>query len=286
MPPIPLPSISGQAGYGGSAVNFDGTLFASVDNHKDSVYIYHVDAKGERTAAPVVFGSPPLVYTGITEGQLWGPRFVCFVHRRMEETLLIGDFFNLRLVEVKVTGEFLRAIAIPDRRGKPLQFTYCSKRDIIVVSLGAHHTVVLDYASGLTATGVKITADSDYILFSDFYENSLKKFNAATGAFITDVVLEGILWPLDVLQMEDGCVLLAQQGCADGNSIVFLGADGSTVEKFFFCSANGNILKPVTLSYSPLFHGVIMKCFDGGVYLLRDAWSHSSRCAWLSASCI
>jgi hypothetical protein len=61
----------------------------------------------------------------------------------------------------------------------------------------------------------------------------------------------------------------------DGGSVVCVGKDGVTVKN--------DIIPSVSLSYSPSLNGVVVKSLEGGVFLLRDAWMHSSRCAWLSA---
>ena len=82
-----LPSISGHKGYGGIAVNVDGTLFASVDDDQHCVYIYSVDGAGKRTADPVVVGTAGTA--GSAHVQLNDPRFACFVHRHGIDPLLI-----------------------------------------------------------------------------------------------------------------------------------------------------------------------------------------------------
>jgi hypothetical protein len=75
-----------------------------------------------------------------------------------------------------------------------------------------------------------------------------------------------------VLQCEDGSIVVAHE---DGVRCV--GKDGATVQNInvAFC--------PYSLSYSPSLNGVVVKCFDGSVFVLRDAWSQSLRCAWVHA---
>jgi DNA-binding beta-propeller fold protein YncE len=284
--PIPIPS---HAGYGGIAVNLDGTLVASVDYFQHYVYICSV---ADPTARPFVVGTRHT--SGSAHGQLHSPVSACFVHRDGVDTLLITDSGNNRVVEVTASGKFMRAIAVD---GHPRSI---AERDgVIAVSLwGAHSVVLLQYESGTmkpevtigsgtfgnadgqlnTAMGVSFTADGHNILVADCGNHRVSKFSTDSGAFIAHAISNGIFYPFDVLQCEDGSMVVAHD---DG--VVCVGKDGVTVQKITIRSASGDVLVPRSLSYSPSLNGVVVKCFEGGVFVLRDAWSHSLRCEWVHA---
>lgn len=126
LPAIPLFSLRG---YGGIAINVDGSLLASVDSDQHCVYIYSVDGAGECLADPVVVGT-----RGKADGEYRSPRFACFVRRGGRDTLLICDRGNHRVVEVTANGAFLRAIAMP-YGSHPWGIAYCVTSDVIAVSL-------------------------------------------------------------------------------------------------------------------------------------------------------
>jgi hypothetical protein len=65
---------------------------------------------------------------------------------------------------------------------------------------------------------------------------------------------------------------------AHRDGVTCVGKDGVTVQKF---SVSSGAL--CSLSYSPSLNGVVVKCDDGSVFVLRDAWSHSLRCKWVQA---
>jgi hypothetical protein len=218
------------------------------------------------------------------------------VKRTGLDTLLICDSDNDRVVEVTSSGVFLRAIWVK-RCSFPFGIAYCGTRDVIAVSLmDAQAVILLHYESGAvkadltigSGTGVKgkgdgqlasprgvsFTADSRYLLVADWMNHRVCKFSAVTGAFIAHVatcVENGILYPNDVLQMQDGSVVVAVEGAA----VVCVGADGVTLQRTVISSA-------YSLAYSPSLKGVIVQTCLQGVFFMRD-WIHSSRCAWLSA---
>ena len=246
-------------------------------------------------ADAVVFGTP--WSAGFSHGQLNHPRFACFVHRNGVDTLLICDWGNDRIVEVSAGGEFCRAIAFK-KYSRPWGVAYCGTSDVIVVSLSeASAVVLLQYESGAvnvtigsgcgsgdgqlsSPTGVSFTTDGRYILVADCWNHRASKFSAASGAFITHVISNGISHPSDVLQREDGSMVVAQgyHGCA---KVVCVGHDGGTVQIIMIPSQSGGASIPYSLSSS--LNGLGVKTFDGTVFLLRDAWMFSTRCAWLSA---
>ena len=96
----------------------------------------------------------------------------------------------------------------------------------------------------------------------------------------------GIHCPRDALPCEDGSIAVAQgyRGSASV-SVVCVGQDGVTLENVIIPSTSGGTvnLAPLSLSHSLSVNGVLVKTLEGGVFLLRDAWVASSRCAWLSA---
>jgi DNA-binding beta-propeller fold protein YncE len=245
----------------------------------------------DRTADPVVVGTSGT--KGSAHGELDNPTFVCFVHRDGVDTLLICDWGNDRVVEVTVRGEFLRAIALPDG-SHPYGIAYDGTSDVIAVSLtDAHAVVLLQYETGAVKPevtigsgtygnadgklslpkGVAFTVDGRYILVADPWNDRVSKFSAASGAFVAHVVSNGIRYPTDVLQCEDGSIVVAHE---DG--VTCMGKDGVTVQNITISSD-----VPCSLSNSPSLNGVVVKCFKGSVFVLRDAWSHSLRCEWVHA---
>jgi DNA-binding beta-propeller fold protein YncE len=277
--------IRGHAGGGGIAVNVDGTLLASMDYFQHCVYIYNV---ADGTLDPIVVGTAGTA--GVAQGELDCPAFTCFVHRDGVDTLLICDRFNDRVVEVTARGEFMRAIAVD---GRP--WGIAERDGVIAVSLlGAHMMVLLQYETGSVkpevtigsgtagnadgqlhyAMGVSFTRDGRHILVADCFNNRVSKFSAASGAFVAHVVSNGISYPSDVLQCEDGSIVVAHE---DG--VTCVGKDGVTVQNITI-SSDGD---PCSLSYSPSLNSVVVKCFDSRVFVLRDAWSHSLRCVWVHA---
>jgi DNA-binding beta-propeller fold protein YncE len=288
LPPFPIPAefIRGYAGYGGIAVNVDGTLFASVDRDAHCVYIYNATA-----ADPIVVGTPHT--SGSAHGELAYPRSACFVHRDGVDTLLICDYGNNRVVEVTARGEFMRAIALPE---DSWPYGIAERDGAIAVSLFGNHVVVqLQYESGAVKpevtigsgtsgnadgqlrypTGVAFTVDGRYILVADYHNHRVSKFSAASGAFVAHVISNGITWPTDLLQCEDGSMVVAHR---DG--VTCMGKDGVvTVQNITISSGSS----PWSLSHSPSWNGVVVKCYDGSVFVVRDAWSHSLRCTWVQA---
>jgi hypothetical protein len=143
LPAIPLSAVSAGGGLGGVAVNFDGTLFASVRRNEHCVHMYSIDSAGKRPVDAVVFGTPGT--PGSAYGQLIYPRHACFVHHDGIDTLLLCDAGNDRVVEVTVSGIFLRAIAVEN----PYSIAHCGINDVIAVSQSHANTVVLlQYESG------------------------------------------------------------------------------------------------------------------------------------------
>lgn len=289
LPAIPLPYLKSKTvGYGKIAANIDGTLLASVESRQHCVYIYSVDSAGEHTADPIVFGT--VFAPGNADGQLHIPSSACFVHRGGSggDSLLICDYGNSRIVEVTVRGIFLRAIPLDM---SPWSIAYSRTRDVIIVA-GSQNFIQLQYESGALQPefipaeeqrpqNVTFTNDGDCILVADFTKHCVSKISALTGAFIAHVATReanGILHPQDVLECDDG-------------SLLVLGVDGQMVKMILGLQLQHSFQypfqqQPYSMCSSPLFGGVIVKCYDGSVFLLRDAWVHSSRCAWLSALCM
>jgi DNA-binding beta-propeller fold protein YncE len=283
-----MPWTSIPTDVGGVAVNYDGTLYASANLHEHCVYIYRVDCLGKRTAdVRVVVGAPP--FPGYADGYLYFPRFLCFVRRHDVDTLLICDWGNSRVVEVGTNGVFLRTIAVSSN---PYGIAYCGTGDVIAVSLFHDHSVVLLHyeSGGLKAEaaisgepmGVSFTVDGRYLLATDHKNHRVSTFSAVSGAFVAHVPTEvtGIVCPRDVLQCADGSIVVAQHGKV---SVVSLTEGGAPLENIIFPSATAGSECPFSLAFSPALGTVVVKTFEGNMFLLRDAWILSSRCAWLSA---
>jgi DNA-binding beta-propeller fold protein YncE len=286
LPPIPIPSEikRGYAGHGAIAANVDGALVASVDSKKHCVYIFNA---ADRTADAIIVGTAGTA--GAAYGQLHSPVSACFVHRDGVYTLLICDHSNDRVVEVTARGEFMRAIAV---EGRP--YGMAERDGVIAVSMwaAAHVVVLLQHESGAVKTevtigsgtsrradgqlwcpaGIAFTTDGRYILVADYLNNRVSKFSAASGAFVAHVGLNGISNPSDVLQCEDGSIVVAH-----GDGVARVGNAGVTVQNIIISGI------PWSLSNSPPLNGIIVKCYDGSVFVLRDAWSHSLRCEWVQA---
>jgi DNA-binding beta-propeller fold protein YncE len=283
LPPIRSDIIRGYAGSGGNAVNVDGTLVASVDSRQNCVYIYNAT---DLTADPVVVGTAGT--SGSAHGELNCPTSACFVHRDGVDTLLICDCNNNRVVEVSVRGQFLRAIVVD---GRP--WGVAERDGVIAVSLAeADVVVLLQYETGAVKPevtigsgtegnadgelhcpmGVTFTADGRYILVADWWNRRVSKFSATSGAFIAHVISNGKFHPRDALPCEDGSIVVAHM-----KGVACVGKDGVTVQNITISSG------PHSLSYSPSLDGVVVKCRDGSVFVLRDAWSHSLRCTWVQA---
>jgi DNA-binding beta-propeller fold protein YncE len=208
------------------------------------------------------------------------------------DTLFICDWGNGRVVEVTVRGEFMRAIALPEDSHP---YGIAERDGVIAVSLRSSHAVVLlQYESGAVKPevtigsgtagnadgqlrhpmGVTFTTDGRYILVADWGNYRVSKFSAASGTFVAHVISSGISYPRDVLQCEDGSIVVTS---GNGN-VACVGKDGVTVQNIAISSD-----PPWSLSNSPSLNGVVVKCRDGGVFVLHDAWSHSLRCEWVHA---
>jgi DNA-binding beta-propeller fold protein YncE len=134
--------------------------------------------------------------------------------------------------------------------------------------------------------GVTFTADGRYILVVDGANDRVSKFSAASGAFIAHVAtkaVNGIWYPSDVLQCEDGSIVVAHDG--SDASVVCVGEDGVTVKNIIIPSTSGGAVYPYSFSHSMSLGGVVVKTTRGS-FLLRDAWMSSNRSAWLSALAI
>jgi DNA-binding beta-propeller fold protein YncE len=300
LPATPLLVFPDDRNLGGIAMNVSGTLLASVNFDQHCLYICSVDRSGELTTDAVVVGTPGI--RGSAHGQFDSPASACFVHRNGIDTLLIADTGNRRVVEVSASGVFLRAIAV--KTGSSGHIAYSGVADVIAVSLRAAHAVVLlQYESGAVMPevtigsgtgargrgdgqldyphGVTFTADGRYILVADFYNHRVSKFSASSGAFIAHVISKGISYPRDVLECEDGSIVVAQ-GRVYEASVVCLGEDGLSVQDVFTPSPNGRAFTPFSLSHSSFLNGLVVKTM-GGSFLLRDVWMCSNRRAWLTA---
>lgn len=283
LPAVPLSFPKIIVGDSGIAANIDGSLMAFVDSSQNCVFICSVDSAGDCTAEPIV----------VRGGQFWFPISACFVRRGGADSLLITDGGSAQVVEATTGGKIMRAIPCDSF---VTHVAYCGETDVIAVA-GRHKVVLLQYETekvlATIGTGFKgpaddqlnfpqsvaFTADGECIVVADEGNHRVSKFSAVTGAFISHVVSSGITFPIDVLPCDDGSLLVAQGRFTEYASIVRV-KDGVIVEKVVCGNA------PVSLCSSQVCGGVIVKCKDRSVYLLRDAWLHGSRCAWLSATCV
>jgi hypothetical protein len=254
LPATPFSAISSvpSGGLGGVAMNARGTLIAFSLRDQHCVHIYSVV---ELSADPVVIGTAGI--RGSAHGHLDDPAFVCFVHRNGVDTLLICDADNDRIVEVTPIGDFCRAILV-EAGGIPCGIAYCGVGDVIAVSLnGADALVLLQYESGAVKPeviigsglglpgngegqlrfplGVTFTADGRYILVADCGNHRVSKFSTASGAFISHVATNAaneIYLPTDVLQCEDGSIVVAQRRGDGVGSVVCVGENGLRTHRY------------------------------------------------------
>lgn len=128
-----------------------------------------------------------------------------------------------------------------------------------------------------------VTEDGDCILVVDSVTNRVGKFCAATGTFITNMASEqahGISSPREALQYDDTTLVVARR------SVTCIGADGAVVNNLVLRSKSGLVVQPESICSSALWGGVVVKGFDGSVFLFRNTWARGSRGAWLCAICM
>ena len=304
LPAIPLTCIPAHDARGGVAVNHDGSLFACVNNHV--VRMYSVDGAGQCAAVPVTLGTSGTA--GFEHGQLHSlmavpyyacntPIVACFVHRNGMDTLLICDA-RFRVAEVTAGGVFVRGFSIDTEADSwPCSIAYCGIGDAIAVTLyRVHAVVVLQYESGAVKREVSIgsrglggdadgvlchprgasfTLDGRYLLVADTVNNRVSKFSSATGEFIAHVATRtanGISYPRSALQFEDGSIIVAY--VSNGTCLMTCVTEDDGMKY---------ILGAWSATYSKSLKALVVTTLRGDIYLLRDAWLHSSRCAWLSA---
>jgi DNA-binding beta-propeller fold protein YncE len=228
------------------------------------------------------------------------------VNRNGRETLLISDAGNGRIVEVSPNGEFLRAIEVSGlERGVASTWdrvwacgvAYSAACDVIAVTLSLGNAVVLlEYETGESKPdmiigccgqfnnpmGVAFTADGRSFLVADCYNERVSKFDSATGAFIAHVATmapNGTSLPLDVLQCDNGGIVVVNECSGGGSCVVCVREDGVTVDAIDIPSDTGS----VSISYLRSRNALFVKTFEGNVFVLGDAWMASTRCAWISA---
>lgn len=292
LPPTPMPSaIYGfNDGYysGYVAVSSDGTVLASVDKNEHSVYLFSMP---DCTVLAVV---GTVGTCGKADGQLRNPSSAYFVHRNGVETLLICDSANFRVTEVTLGGKFIRSFAAGSEYGSgefPIFVAYCSQRDVLAVSLGSS-VIMLQYESAAVipeftisrgigigkinyALGIRFTLDGGHVVIADSVHGCVSQFSATSAAFVRHLFTGA--YSRDVLPCADGSLVVATG--LSGSAEIHVVMEGTTTQSMKIPSP------PISLAYSPLLDGVIVQCLDTTVYLLRDEWTESSRCAWLRAIC-
>ena len=285
------------AGGGGSAINDDGTLSASVNSSQHCV---HIVAMGSMGLRKVVVGTPGVA--GHADGSLRSPHFACFTRRGGVDTLLICDAGNDRVVEVAVDGAFLRSIALI-RDACPYGVAYCSQRDLIAVSLYAADMVLLlsyDAVAPPVVTigtgrsgrrdgqldgprGLHFTLDGAQLLLADTWNHRVSKFCVGTGVLLSHVATH-ISRPSDVIQCGDGTIVIV-----GSETVMRVGLEGEKVEEGGGGGDDDDgdggsipmdaMFTPWSLSYSPASKAVVIKEYgtEGRVVTLKDG---SLRCVW------
>jgi hypothetical protein len=323
LPAIRLPALDGHSNVD---LNMDGSLMASMVKKMHCVYIHKVDEAGKCIGDAVVVGTPGtpgreygqlclpkylcfVHRNGVDTLLISDP-----VNDRIVEVTTSTGMF-LRTIQTAgfpsvttSTGMFPVSGTI-QTAGFPFGVAYCGKRDVIAVTLqDAHALVLLNYTSGtlkLEAAypsaagrlsfphGVAFTQDGDCVLVADCYHHRVSKFSADSGEFLASVAT--IRFPRDVFQCADGSIIVAQgdgmiaaQGGRTSCVVCIEENDGGTARECIRSEVLTNADWVFdSVADAPTLKGVIVSTFGGGVFLLRDAWvASSSRCAWVSASCI
>ena len=285
--------LAATVGHGGIAANEDGTLLVCVDCCR--LGICAVGADG--TTGPPAYCSQQSITL----------RGVCFARRSGVDTVLACDAGRDCVIEISAAGEFLRLIDLSYHNSWPYGVAYCGQRDAIAVSLHDANSVVLlrfqsaefimRIGSGAPGSadkqlhfprGIRFTADGRHLLVADCYNHRVGKFSADDGAFVAHVATaaaNGIAYPTDVLQREDGVIVVAEgvnvgagvdTVCGNG-SIVFIEKDGVATKY------SGLGITPWTLCRSHSFCGIIVKDLDSArIVMWEDAWYTSRRRAWVA----
>ena len=296
---VPLPFFDDIVGvkFGTIAINHDGSLHASVC-HAGDQHCVHIWKAG--SAEPhAVFGATH----GNGSRQLCAPTLACFTHREHveDDTLLICDFSNDRIVEVGTGAHLVRHIPVP-LHSCPRGVAYCGLRDVIAVSLYQTHAVLLMHyestaifarigglygggQNGFLAypRGLRFTADGNYVLLADNANSRVSKFDATDGVFVSHIAIAtcGISCPTDVLQRDDGSIVVATL-----HGVVCV-RDG--IVKTLAISEKG--YNPTSLAYVPaLGDGVYVSESSAGrgparAYEVMDMWGCCIRSAWVSSCC-
>jgi hypothetical protein len=201
------------------------------------------------------------------------------VRRCGVDTVLICDTCNDRIVEISVSGHFIRHIAV-DARGLPYGIAYNSDSNAIAVSL-TRQVAVLRYDTGEVITcieiarsfGLRFTANGAHILLTNYGNSCVSKYDAASGAPVCHI--HNIDEPNDAVELEDGSIVVTTSG-----GVTYVGVDGVTTTSI----VDGSF-ESLSLCYSPALNGVCVNEEDGGgrVVLFSDVWYSSLRCAWVSA---
>ncbi len=272
-------------------MNKDGTLLASLDFAEHRVYIYDMTCK----SACIV--SKAAVDTGLFTA--------CFARRGSVDTLLVCDSFNRCIMEITTSGTLKRVI--PVARGKPHSVAYGARNNLIAITMYdaepvsllqydtlAEHATIYPPPSGVHMwgpRGLTFTADGTRLLIADYTNWRVSMFAADDGAFISHVVTaeaNGIKWPTDVLQCEDGGIVVVTEGGNDivRTRLVCVGVNGATHSVVMIPDTDRRF--PLAIAYAPSLNGVIIENRDGSVVLRRDVmqawqWPDSLRCAWVSA---
>ena len=217
-------------GSGCIAVNDKDTFLAISSTYHNCVSLFSV---GHEFVLRHQFGTPP---PGMDHGRtgLHHPRFICFADRDGVDTLLIADDANGRIVEIGITGTFIRAIRIPGSGHSFAGILYANGTIIVSYDgcVEARH-----YDSGKRKKGgwwsfltnvrggtLRRSADKQHALLIN--DGIIMKLRLHDGEHeLHGVAVTGIC--NDVLELEDGGRLIV---CEDNT--YFTCRDGHVVPRF------------------------------------------------------
>jgi hypothetical protein len=289
------------------AFNSSCSLCAVVeDNQLPSVHIYAVDDKGKRRTHVRT-----VVYGGFDVGdvrELRHPRGLCFVTRGGTETLLVADSWHKRVVELTVTGVFMRSIAVPhvSRRAICIGIDYTLHRDTIAVTVAnkegpADGVLLLRYDTGdvicridcKKPNCVKFAANGSHVFVAD-RSGSIRKFSASGGTQDADWTVSEDGWSTchvpgvirSMLCDDGGQVVVAHshyvrrtrgviKAYKNQSSLTYMNAAGARVR----------VRKAHAATAALMWRGadVCCKTNDGNVTVFVDRWQTSLRCVWVTA---
>jgi hypothetical protein len=253
---------------GGIAVNVDSTLIAVSSADTNTVYIYKLDSAGSTIGVPVTYNS--LSTASVPPKFVHSP--VSFVRRDYTDTLLIVSGGNDRIVEISVTGVWIRDIAVA---AQPDCVSY-SRGVIIVSQLDASVVSLIDYSSGSvirsvtisstpqSAFGVRMSRDGGFFFVAEYANSRVSKYSIDSATFVSFVATaaaNGVSYPTDVLECDDGSLIVTN---INANTIIVVNRAGVTTQTIGSSGSSiGQFDLPFSLAYSSVF-GVLVKEMNNG----------------------